>query len=234
MVNYQLGKIYKMESPSGKIYIGSTCEPTLARRLAKHKGNFIHWQNGGSSHYATSFELFKEDLENTVIFLLEDFPCDNKDQLHAREGHYIKSSVCVNKTVAGRKKKESDKIYADKNKEKIQKYRKKYYEQNKDRLCKVKHEYYEKNKEAINEKKKKWRDENKDTQFQYHKKYRENNIDLIKEKKKKYYEQNKEKLKVLGSVQHVCVCGVPFTQYNKSRHFKSRKHLAFTNENKLL
>ena len=30
MVNYQLGKIYKIVG-SGLVYIGSTCEPTLAR-----------------------------------------------------------------------------------------------------------------------------------------------------------------------------------------------------------
>ena len=38
MVNYQLGKIYKIvDNTNGNIYIGSTCEPTLARRLAKQR-----------------------------------------------------------------------------------------------------------------------------------------------------------------------------------------------------
>ena len=37
MVNYQLGKIYKIvDLDSNKCYVGSTCEPTLARRLANH------------------------------------------------------------------------------------------------------------------------------------------------------------------------------------------------------
>ena len=37
MVNYQLGKIYKIvDNTNNNIYIGSTCEPTLARRLSNH------------------------------------------------------------------------------------------------------------------------------------------------------------------------------------------------------
>ena len=41
MVNYQLGKIYKIVcNKTGLIYVGSTCEPTLARRLVKHKADY--------------------------------------------------------------------------------------------------------------------------------------------------------------------------------------------------
>ena len=38
MVNFNNGKIYKLVSVhTPKCYIGSTCEPTLAKRKAKHK-----------------------------------------------------------------------------------------------------------------------------------------------------------------------------------------------------
>ena len=41
MIDYSKGKIYKIVcNNTGLIYIGSTCEPTLARRLAKHVGNY--------------------------------------------------------------------------------------------------------------------------------------------------------------------------------------------------
>ena len=37
MVNYQLGKIYKLvDNTNGNIYIGSTCLPYLSSRLAGH------------------------------------------------------------------------------------------------------------------------------------------------------------------------------------------------------
>ena len=41
MVNYSLGKIYKIaDNTNGDIYIGSTCEPTLAKRLYGHVDKF--------------------------------------------------------------------------------------------------------------------------------------------------------------------------------------------------
>ena len=37
MVNYQLGKIYKIVcNITDECYVGSTCQPTLAHRLTKH------------------------------------------------------------------------------------------------------------------------------------------------------------------------------------------------------
>ena len=47
MPDYQLGKIYKIEcNVTGQRYIGSTCEPILARRLAGHITNYKSYLNG--------------------------------------------------------------------------------------------------------------------------------------------------------------------------------------------
>lgn len=44
----------------------------------------------------SSFELFAND-NIPDIFLIEDFPCDRKEQLHARERHWIEQTPgCVN------------------------------------------------------------------------------------------------------------------------------------------
>lgn len=154
-VNYQLGKIYKMESPSGLIYIGSTCEPTLARRLAGHKRDYKSWKNGKFS-YVTSFKLFEEDEDNTQIYLIKKFPCDNKDELHAEEGKTIKEHNCVNKNIAGRTKKE----WADDNQEKIKEYQKEYYEKNKDTILEADKVHYQENKTKILEAVKQYREKN--------------------------------------------------------------------------
>ena len=114
-INYQLGKIYKMESPSGLIYIGSTCEPTLARRLSNHKRGFNVWKGGNKYKYMTSFKLFEEDEENINIYLIENYPCNNKDELHKREGEIIRNTNCVNKVIAGR----SQKQWKEENKKRI-------------------------------------------------------------------------------------------------------------------
>lgn len=62
------------------IYIGSTCEPTLARRLTKHVGSYKCYLEG-TYPYTTSFDIIKNN--NYDIILLEK--CENitsKDELH--------------------------------------------------------------------------------------------------------------------------------------------------------
>ena len=95
MVNYQLGKIYKIvDNTNGNVYVGSTCEPTLARRLAKHVADYKRYLKT-SKNYITSFII----LENNdyEITLIELYACNSKDELHAREKYFIESLQCVNK-----------------------------------------------------------------------------------------------------------------------------------------
>jgi hypothetical protein len=120
MKNYQLAKIYKIVSNiTNEIYVGSTCEPTLARRLAKHVGCYKHYLKG-KFNYITSFKIL--ELGNYSIILIENCPCENKDELHKRERYYIETLDCVNKIIPGRTQKE----YRDANKD----YQKDYYNSN--------------------------------------------------------------------------------------------------------
>ena len=146
MDRYQNGKIYKIiDNTNGNIYIGSTCVPTLALRLAKHRTHYKQYLNGNSVFY-TSFKI----LENGdySIVLLEQCPCNTKDQLLARERYYIESNECVNKKIPTRTHKE----WVEKNREHYLKQMKKYKEQNKDAIQKRKKIYNEINKEKLNEK----------------------------------------------------------------------------------
>ena len=118
MVNYQNAKIYKICSyKTNEIYIGSTCEKTLARRLAKHVGDYKSWKNG-KRRYTTSFKII--EFCDAYIELICDAPTDRKDQLHAIEGKYIRELDCVNKCIPGRTTKE----YREKNKEAIEQKKK--------------------------------------------------------------------------------------------------------------
>lgn len=95
----QNGKIYVIRSKStDKIYIGSTCRP-LADRLSQHKSAFTRYKSG-----ITNFTSSSEILEfgDAYIELLELFPCKTKEELHAREGHWIRTTnACVNHRTAG-------------------------------------------------------------------------------------------------------------------------------------
>ena len=96
MPNYKLGKIYQIVClTTGELYIGSTTLKTLAERLSGHKRDFKQWKNG-KGHYLTSFIILEKN--NYQIELVEAFPCNSKDELNTKEAHYIKNTVCVNKT----------------------------------------------------------------------------------------------------------------------------------------
>jgi hypothetical protein len=153
--DYSKGKIYKIVcNITNKIYIGSTCEPTLARRLAKHVSNFKDWKNKKGS-YITSFQILEG--EDYYIELLEICPCTINEELLARERFYIKSIECVNKiknlNLTEEDKKERNKIYKENNKDKLKESKKIsdniYREKNIDKLKEQKKDYYNKNKDKI-------------------------------------------------------------------------------------
>lgn len=103
---YQRAKIYKLIG-NGLTYYGSTCEPTLARRLATHKGDYNKYING-KGRYITSFEILSTG--NYDIVLVENYPCNSKDELHSRERHWIETNECINKIIPCRTKKNIIKI----------------------------------------------------------------------------------------------------------------------------
>lgn len=152
---YERGKIYKIVcNETGKIYVGSTTEPTLARRLAGHRGKYKEYLNGGNS--ISSIEIIKN--ENYYIELICNAPCNSKDELRVIEGKYIRELDCINKRVAGRTQKQ-------------------YYIDNKERLKTQHQEYYENNKNKIKD----YRITNSDKIKERKKKYREDNTDKIKQ-----------------------------------------------------
>ena len=58
MPNYQDGKIYKIvcNNITDECYIGSTCEPTVARRLATHVRGYRVWK-AGKCNKTSSFHI---------------------------------------------------------------------------------------------------------------------------------------------------------------------------------
>ena len=91
MVNYLNGKIYRLVcNDTGKQYIGSTTT-FLSTRLSQHKKLLKDGRSGTS----------KEILENGnySIVLIEDYPCDRKEQLLMRERFFIETMECINKKI---------------------------------------------------------------------------------------------------------------------------------------
>ena len=128
MPNYTNGKIYKIwDNSYTKCYIGSTVEE-LSNRMSHHRKDYKKWLLT-QKIYVCSFILFDEfGVENCKIELVENFPCNSKAELHAREGYHQRLNDCVNKNIAGRKPKE----YREDNIERIKEYRRQYYQNNKE------------------------------------------------------------------------------------------------------
>jgi hypothetical protein len=147
MIDYILGKIYKIEcNKTKKIYIGSTCEYFLDKRLLGHKTTFQRYKENKTKNYLTSFEILEND--DYKILLLENYPCNNKNELHQRERYYIETHSCVNKKIPLRTSKE----YYEYKKDSIIKYHKDYYINNKNSINEKYKLYYQKNREQISTK----------------------------------------------------------------------------------
>lgn len=104
-----------------------------------------------------------------------------------KKGEYMKTCDSCRKT---------NKQWAEKNKEKRQKYKKiygkKYYEENKEQVLEKQKKYYEENKEKRKQQRKKYYEENKDKVKQQQQKYYEDNKDKINQYRKQWREENKE------------------------------------------
>jgi hypothetical protein len=147
MINYNNGKIYKIEPicdhEENEIYIGSTTKQYLSQRFSTHRRCYKQWKEG-KYHKFTVYDLFdKYGLENCQIFLLESVNVNSKDELLAREGHFIRTLKCVNRNVTGRTREETTLQYRQNNKDKISEYNKQYNQNNKDKINEY-HKIYDK------------------------------------------------------------------------------------------
>ena len=154
MPDYSRGKIYKITS-GDLTYIGSTCEPTLAKRLASHVSSYKQWKAGKGGNIR-SFQLIESGQYE--ITLIELCPCGSKDELRARERFHIENTICVNKRIEGRTLQE----YRDTHKDKNNAYFKVYREENKESILEKMKTYYQVNQESILEKKRAYREANRD------------------------------------------------------------------------
>ena len=128
-MDYQNGRIYKIISDeTNKIYIGSTTQP-LSKRLSVHKAHYKQYLEG-RYHKVSSFDLIS--LGPVQIILIEACPCNSKEELEARERHYINENknIVVNKVHPTRTVKE----YYLENKEDKLKYQKEYRQENKEKI----------------------------------------------------------------------------------------------------
>lgn len=168
MPDYSKGKIYMVASPNTNlIYIGSTTQ-SLSKRMGQHR-----------EKKRTESKVIIE-AGDAYIELIEEFPCENIEQLNKREGEIIRSRECVNKAIAGRSKKE----WYEENKEELLEKMKQYNTEHREEKIVYLKQYYQNNKEKF-------------------KKYSEDNKGKINALKKKRYDETPPvKCDICGSNYH--------------------------------
>ena len=218
-VDYQKAKIYKIicdEDPT-LVYYGSTCT-RLSNRFAVHRSSYFRFQ-AGKGHNVTSFQIV--GFESAKIILVENFTCNSKEELCARERHWIDNNTCVNKqrpgaTLGGMKQ-----------------YHIEYRKENAETIAQKQAQYYKDNAETIAQKQAKYRKDNADIIAQKRAQYYKDNAAVLNSKHKKYYAANKNKINDFANENINCECGSHYTRRNKSTHLKSRKHARKMLENEI-
>tara|TARA_R100001509_G_scaffold164643_1_gene143011 strand:+ start:144 stop:806 length:663 start_codon:yes stop_codon:yes gene_type:complete len=179
--DYSLGKIYKIiDNRSDMFYVGSTCYPLLSQRLAKHKSHLRDYEKGYGK-YVTSFEILNND--DYKIILLENYPCNNIDELKSQEQVWLDKLRCDNMV----NKQNAKGLNLEKKKE----YRKEYIEKNKEEIAKKSKEYRENNKEEIAQKQKEYRKNNREKLAQKFREYYKTHKEERLEKKQEWRKNNK-------------------------------------------
>jgi len=195
MEKYQRGKVYAIICrKTGRRYVGSSCEPTLPRRLSQHVGDFKKWEKG-EKNYITSFDIIKDN--DYYIVLLESYPCNSKDELRMCEQKHIDACECVNK------------VKAFQSEEEWKQYQKQYYEQNREEKLEYAKQYVEQNRVKVSERRKQLREENRDK---------------ISEQKKQYYENHRDKINAKQREKICCpYCQKEGNRNHLTRHFQTCK-----------
>lgn len=199
--DYSKGKIYIIRNTQNDLtYIGSTCR-TLAKRMTEHKMDIRSEKCQNYKLYKAMNELGKDAF---YIELLEDYPCQKRDELLKKEGDKIKEYQSeLNTIISGRTKQEYRqdnlqqihskwKEYYSHNQAQLIQYQKDYRNKNKDILKTKRQQYYEENKEHIKEQKRHYNHNNKEKIKERDRKYSQEHSEAIKERRRQYYQKNKE------------------------------------------
>ena len=144
MTNYKNGRIYKiLNTTDDTVYVGSTTE-ALCKIMWKHKWDVKNNRFMTRPLYVKAKEY---GFENFYIELIENYPCECKEELVAREGYWIRQIGSLNAIVAGRT---AEQYYHD-NKQQLKKGSNDYYYANYENELKQRKEYRDNNKDKIQE-----------------------------------------------------------------------------------
>ena len=130
-MNYNNAKVYKIYNLiDDDIYVGSTCQ-SLSKRMAKHRGSMNTTEKSHRPLYSKMLDL---GVENVFIELIEECPCESKDQLRQKEGFFIREMGTLNKRIENRSKKEYNQLYDKTHRQEKNQHTRNWRENNKEHV----------------------------------------------------------------------------------------------------
>ena len=148
-MDYKNGTIYKiLNTVDDACYVGSTCQ-ALSNRMAYHRKARARKVKNTKGIYSKMLEI---GVDKFYIELIENYPCDNIEQLRKREGEYIRQLGTLNINIAGRTPKEGMTAYRETNKDELKQKKKQYYDEHREQILIQKKTYSKINSGTINEK----------------------------------------------------------------------------------
>ncbi len=102
-MDYKNGRIYQiLNNVDDDVYVGSTTQ-SLSKRMVHHRS---HMNVATKQHRPLYVKMKEYGVECFYIELIEECPCENKEQLCKREGHFIREIATLNTYQAGRNQKQ--------------------------------------------------------------------------------------------------------------------------------
>ena len=142
-IDYSKSIIYKIVCKDPEVkecYVGSTTD--LTRRRQGHKNTCNNVNDKRSDLYVYRFIRENGGFDNWEVVKIEDYPCENREDLHKRERYNLETlKASLNTVIPSRKEKEQKKEYYLKNRDKFIEYTRKHQKQ-----------FYEKAKKHLKEK----------------------------------------------------------------------------------
>ena len=239
MPDYRLGKIYQIINKiNNKAYVGSTTD-TLENRFSYHMNHAQQVERyPGMKIYIAMREL-NYDFTKFYIELIENCPCDEKEDLLKREGYWIRrlrtneDEYGYNLQIAGRTIKE----HYDDNRDTILSNKREWYQEHKEEEMIRKKNYRDNNLEHCRQLEKESRERNKESNRISRQKYHKKNKDKLNEGSREYHEEHKEEILARKKANYDrdiliiinCPCGSITNKANLRNHVRSKKHIDFIN-----
>lgn len=104
MIDYKQSKIYKIHIRD-EIYVGSTTKKYLSWRRSGHVADSKKEVQSERKLYALVNSL-PNKWDGIKLELLEEYPCETKDQLRAKEAEWVRKIGTLNQQIPGRTCKE--------------------------------------------------------------------------------------------------------------------------------